>query len=781
VIPYIRQLLKFRENETPEVKLHKLEQGVRAYGFSLDEAVPLLAALLSVPLLDRYPPLCLSPQQQRQRTLETLVAWLLEEAQRQPVLAVWEDLHWTDPSTLEMLSLLVDQVPTARMMILLTFRPEFYPPWIIRSHLTQITLSRLGSRQVEQMVAHLTHGKAFPSEVLQQVIDKTDGVPLFVEELIKMVLESGLVREEENHYELTGPLPPLAIPSTLQDSLMARLDRLGTAKEVAQLGATLGRDFPYELVQAVAPMDEPTLQHGLAQLVAAELLYKRGLPPRVRYLFKHALIQETAYQSLLKSTRQHYHQRIAEVLATRFPEMVETQPELLAHHYTEAGLSEQAIPYWQQAGQRGIERSANLEAIGHLTKGLELLKALPETPERARYELALQLALGSPLLMIKGDTAPEVEHTYTRAQALCQQVGDSRQRFLALGGLWRFYLNRPRLQMARELGEQCFILAQSLQDPACLLEAHLMLGSTLLFLGEPVLALEHLEQGLTLYDRRQSHTRAFSSGTDPGVLCLSRAAWTLWMLGYPDQALIKGHEALALAEEVSHAFSLAVALQYAAVLHQSRREPQLVRERAEATIALASEQGFPYWLGVGKCMRGWALAEQGAAEAGIEQLRQGMGILQAMGSHLAKTHLLLRLAEVYGKAGQAEEALRVLEEALAAVHENSERYFEAELYRLKGELLLQQASGREALRITTLKASIVSEADTCLRQALEIARSQGARSLELRAVMSLARLWLQQGHGLEARQLLEDIYGGFAEGFDTLDLQEAKALLAALT
>ncbi len=382
VINTLQRLLQWHRDASPMAQFEQLERALQRYRMPLPEMVPFFAALLSIPLpAERYPALSLSPQRQKQRTQEALMACLLEEAERRPVLVVLEDLHWADPSTLELLGLLLNQTPMARILTLLTFRPDYHPPQVTHSHLTQITLSRLGRHQVEQIVTHLTHGKALPAEVLEQVIAKTDGVPLFVEELIKMVLESGLVDETEDRYVLRGQLPPLAIPATLQDSLMARLDRLGTAREVAQLGATVGREFTYEVIQAVAPLDEATLQHELTQLVAAELLYQRGLPPQARYLFKHTLIQETAYQSLLRSTRQRYHQRIAQVLAAQFPETVEMQPELLARHYTEAGLYAQALPYWQHAGQRASERSANLEAISHLTKGLEVLKMLPDTPE----------------------------------------------------------------------------------------------------------------------------------------------------------------------------------------------------------------------------------------------------------------------------------------------------------------------------------------------------------------------------------------------------------------
>ena len=380
VIDHLQRLLHWHRDVSPEARLTTLEQAVQAARLPLEEAVPLLAALLAVPVPERYPPLTLSPQRQKQQTQEALVAWLLAETAQHPVLAVWEDLHWADPSTLELLGLLLDQVPTARLLLVLTARPEFRPPWALRAHLTQLTLTRLVRQQVEEMVLRVTGGKPLPAEVVQQIVVKTDGIPLFVEELVKTVLESGLVREDADRYVLTGPLPPLAIPATLQDALMARLDRLAAVKEVAQLGAVLGREFSYALLRAVAPLEEPTLQQSLAQLVEAELLYQRGHPPQATYLFKHALVQDAAYQSLLRSTRQQYHQRIAQVLEAQFPEVVETQPELLAHHYTEAGLSEQAIPYWQQAGQRALQRSANLEAVSHVTRGLEVLSRASGDP-----------------------------------------------------------------------------------------------------------------------------------------------------------------------------------------------------------------------------------------------------------------------------------------------------------------------------------------------------------------------------------------------------------------
>jgi predicted ATPase len=630
------------------------------------------------------------------------------------------------------------------------------------------------------MVEKITSGKALPLEVVQQIVAKTDGVPLFVEELTKMVLESGLYVGAQHAAPHASPLPPLGIPSTLHDALMARLDRLGPTKEIAQLGATLGGEFSYELLHAVSPLDEAVLQQGLRQLVEAELLYQRSLPPQATYLFKHVLIQDTAYQSLLKSTRQQYHTKIAQVLAERFSETVETQPELVAHHYTEAGLIEQAIPYWQKAGERANQRSAYVEAVAHLTRGLELLKTLADTPERVQQELTLQLALYDALVTVKGVTAPDVEKTVLRARELCQQMGETPQLFPMLWRLWAVYANRGEQHTARELAEQMMRLAQSVQDPYLLSVAHWILGATLGLLGELTSAWTHLEQAIALYDPQQ-HPRSTLFTTDLRVNCFSHAAWALWRLGYPDQALKRSQEVVALAEGLSHPQSLAYALAYAAaVFHLLRREEQLARERAETVITLSTEQGFSFWLAVGMGVRGWALTEQGQVEEGIAQMRQSRTPFLAFLAPYV-------LAEAYGKVGQVEEGLTVLAEALALVDKTGTRVSEAELYRLKGQLTLQK------FQVPSFKFQVISpqhptsstqaeaEAEACFFKAIEIARKQQARSLELRAVMSLSRLWQSQGKKAEARQLLAEIYGWFTEGFDTKDLQEAKKLLEELT
>jgi class 3 adenylate cyclase/predicted ATPase len=770
IIDHLQRLLRFAREDSPATKLEKLQHTLSHYHFPQAETLPLLAGLLSLPHPEGSPPITGSPQKQKEKMQAALVAWLVEEAEQNTVYTIWEDLHWVDPSTLEVLNLVIDKAPTVHLYMLLTFRPEFAPAWGDRAHVSQVTLSRLGRSEVETMVERMTGGKALPSEVVQQIVNKTDGVPLFVEELTKTVLES----DRDVGARHAVPLQALGIPATLQDALMARLDRLGTAKEIAQLGATIGREFSYELLHAVSFVSDETLQHGLKQLVEKDLVYQSGVPLQARYLFKHALIQDSAYQSLLKSTRQQYHQQIAQVLDQRFPETKDTQPELLARHYTEAGFSAQAIPYWQQAGQRAVARSAHVEAISHLTKGLELLKTLPATPDRLPQELRLQLAF-TPLMATRGWGAPAVEKTYARARELCRQLGETPQLFPVLWGLYAFYHVRAEYKQERELAEQLLSLAQRVDDPALLLLAHFALGDTLFWCGEFASARAHLEQTIALYDPQQHQSLALLYGQDPGVASRNYTALTLWHLGYPDQALKRVHEALTLAREHAHPYSLAFARTVAAMLHQFRREERACQEWAEATIALCTEQGFPFFLPGGIALQGWARAKQEQGEEGITQIHQSLATCHAIGVELAKPNLFARLAEAYEEMGQVGEGLSALAEALALVEKTGKRMNEAELYRIKGELTLIQS------RVQSLGSSVQKEAEECFLKAIEIAQRQQAKSLELRATMSLARLWQQQGKRHEAHNLLLEIYNWFTEGFNTKDLQEAKVLLDELS
>ena len=769
LIDLFERVLQFDRDDAPPQRVAKIEARLVRYGLAQPEAVLLWAAFLSVALPDQHPPLNLTPQRQKEKTFEAIVALLLALAAEQPLLFIVEDLHWADPSTRELVDFVFGQVPAASILMLMTSRPEFRPPWAHRSHFAYLTVNRVTRKQTELMVERVTGGKPLPAEVLQQVVAKTDGVPLFVEELTRMVLESGLLRDQGDRYELTAALLPLAIPSTLQDSLMARLDRLGTVKEVAQVGAALGRTFHYELLRAIASIDDRMLQDALARLGESDLLHQRGVPPDATYIFKHALIQETAYQSMLVSGRKELHTRIADTLVERFPDTTGTQPELVAHHYTEAGLADQAVNYWQRAGQRAVERSANLEGIAHFTKGLNVLATLPDGRHRRERGVALRTALGPALMSTKGLGAREVEENYTQALALCRQLGERPELFAVLRGLWEFHELRGDLKTARELAEELFRLAVTVDDAALRLVAHDVLGDTLYWLGEFTRSLEHLERGIELYrldeHRGLAHQHA---GYDPGVACRSFSAYALWYLGYPDRAARRNEEAIALARELSQTFSMILAVEFGAVVRHLRREAPLAKACAETDIALSTEQANAFFLGCGMVEQGWAMAQEGQVDEGITLVVRGMDVCRTSGAVLEFPHCWASLADTYRVAGRIDEALQAVAEGLTQSQETSARFNEAELYRLKGELLLMGA--RPGLE----------EAERCFRQAIEIARRQSAKSLELRAATSLSRLLQRQGKREDARRLLAEVYAWFTEGFATADLKDARALLDEL-
>ena len=623
IINQFERAAGFARDEAHATRLDKLEALLQQGTDNVAESAPLFAAMLSLPV-ERYAPMNLSPERQKEKTFEALAKQIIGLARHNPVLMIFEDAHWVDPTTLDVIGTIVDQIQDATVLLVITYRPEFAPPWSGYSHVTLHSLNRLTRRQGAEMVANVTGSKALPEEMLEQIIAKTDGVPLFVEELTKTVLEAS-TEGQKNHgaAEITA-----AIPATLQDSLMARLDRLEAGKEVAQIGACIGREFSYRLIAAIAP-DDAGLDDALVQLTDAELLYQHGHPPGATYSFKHALVQETAYQSLLKSRRLPIHGRIADALIEQFGETVAAEPELLAHHYTEAGRITDAIPYWQRAGERAVQRSANAEAIGHFTKAIEVLKTLPGNPDRDQQELLVQVALAVPLAATTGFASAEMDQVYTRARELCEQVGETPQLFPVLYGRWDFYLVRAQYKDAHEAAQQLLVLVQGAADPGLRLEAHRASGATLYYLGEFVSAREHLEAALALYDPQQHRAHVALYRQDPGVACLSYAAWTLWCLGYPEQALQKMQEALALARESLHPFSLAWGLNFAGRLHEFRRESQAAQRRAEAAIALAGKHGFAYWLAWATVIRGWALAAHGPAGEGITQIRQGMAAIQA--------------------------------------------------------------------------------------------------------------------------------------------------------
>jgi predicted ATPase len=675
IIGLLERAAGFTRDDSPDAKLDKLEALLARGTERLAEAVPLITDVLDIPAGERYPPPNLSPQRKAQRTLEVLIEQVEGLASRQPVLALYEDVHWIDPTTLAALGLLIERVQRLPILVLITFRPEFAPPWSGHAHVTQLSLARLTRRHGSAIVARMAGGKALPEEVRDEIVARTDGIPLFVEELTKTVLESGLLQDAGDHFELAAPLPPLAIPSTLQDSLMARLDRLAPVKEVAQTAAALGREFDHQLLAAVSPLSTTDLDSALDQLVQSELIFRRGAPPDATYTFKHALVQEAAHNSLLKSRRQQLHARIAQALDEEFPDLAANRPEILARHLTDAGLTEQAVAYWRRAGQQAAERYAHKEAIAHLTRGLELLRSLPESVDNAREEVRLQNALGISLTATRGP-APEMLAAYLRARELAERIGDTRQAYAAVWGHWYFNLLRMRFSTARDLSYELLELAKREQDKELLLQAHHAAWPILLCRGEILLCREHAEHGLALYDRDEHRSHALRyGGHDPGACSRYHLALALWLLGYADQAAAMSQDAVRLASELAQPFSLTLAVSHASYLHQCRREHSLAREHAEATIALSVEQGFPHYRATGILMRGWAVAAQGDLEAGTAAIQEGLAVLRAAGANVRRSYYIALLADVCGRAGRHDAAQSAIAEAFVFAEESGERWW----------------------------------------------------------------------------------------------------------
>jgi len=766
VISHIEYAAQLAATDPPAVKLNKLEALLSDSTDDVSQVVPLVASLLSIPSEGRYPAVDLSVWRSKQCTLEALEARLDRLGVRQPILMVFEDLQWVDPTTRELIGRLLSRVHELPLLLLMTCRPEFTWPWEDNGHATRCVLNRLDEPDARTLVTEMTGRRPLPPEVMEQIVARCDGLPLCLEELTKTVLEAGYLRDDGDRYTRTIPLPEVVIPETLHDSLMARLDGLGAWKEVARTAAVIGRQFSYKLLSAVLPQGETGLDEALRQLTDAELIVGCKEPPVATYMFKHALVRDTAYASLVRAKRKALHARLARILEEQFPETAEKEPEVLARHYTGAALVEPAVRYWQKAGEHSLKRCANAEAISHFNKSLELLMTLPANPLRNQQELDLQVSLGATYTATNGFGAPEVEVAYLRARNLSQQLTDSEKVFSVLRGLWVFGLVRAQWQQAYELAAEMLTVSQREHSSAHRLEAHRALGVTLLWLGQLGPARDHLKKGRLLYDRDQHHAHALRYGNDPGVASLVHESYVAWVLGYPDQALARSDEALALARELKHPFSLAQAVLYRSFLHQHRREPEAAERLAKESLCLATEHGFRFWIAESSMVQGWAMAQGAQATQGLEQLRNGLRDFLATGAQMDRPRWLASLAETYGRNGEPGKGLDTIAEALAAVESTSERLYEARLHALKGTLLLQ----RYGLNAT-------AEAEACLATSLAIARQQGAKSWELGAATSLARLWYEQGRRGDARELLEPVYDWFNEGFDTADLRDAKALL----
>jgi predicted ATPase/class 3 adenylate cyclase len=673
VIDQLERAFQFERRDTSERRLEKLDAVLNELGLPPQEHGSALAALLSLPNNGRYPRQQLGPQELRQRTFSALSAIFRARAAQGPLLIIVEDAHWIDPSTEEFLKLLVEDLRSTPTLLLVTHRPEYNPGFGEHAYTTVLSLNRLARRQSAALADEVA-GKGLPSEVVDLIVAKTDGVPLFVEELTKTVLDSGFLTEAGDKYEIVGELPDLGIPSSLQDSLAARLDRLGPAKELAQLAAAIGRSFGYELLSAVSGFDADHLLSLLDRLLEAELIYRRGRGAESVYEFKHVLVQEVAYESLLKSKRQQIHQRIAELLELRFPKMAEAQPEILAQHLTAAGRDVQAVEYWYRAGERASEHSANMEAIEHLNAGLALVREWTPDTNRSRRELELLTLLGPAIMATKGYGALAVKDTYDRAEALAEATQDQTQLFAVLFGLWLWHGVRAQFDQARSLAERLMALAKQLEDKGLLLQAHHAQWMTLYNHGDLHAVREHCEQGITLYDRAEHGAHAYMyGGHDPGVCCRGFLARVLWFQGSPDRAVAMSEDGLAVAAALGHPLTLTQAHCWAAWVHALRHDIVSTRQQAEATMSLSNEHGFDYWREQARVLLGWVDVREGEREAGVRAMAQGLEGIADLGTRIALPWYAVLLAEGQAAQGTPEVALHTVDKALVVLEETNTR------------------------------------------------------------------------------------------------------------
>jgi class 3 adenylate cyclase len=771
--PFIARLehaAGFERGDTVAARLDKLESLLALSGEVNAESAGPLADLLGLTTESRYPPLPQDPRRRRDMTLAAFLREFGRLARQRPVVLIFEDAHWADSSSLELLDTAIERVAHLPVLAIITFRPEFSPPWTGLANVTSVSLRRLTEQEAAALVVGIAGDARLPPTILDRIVERTDGVPLFIEELSKSLIEDGLLKEGVDG---SGPaeLPRgLAIPSSLQNSLMARLDRLNQAKRVAQLAAIIGREFSYELLRAVSSLAEDQLREALRQLVHSELIFQRGNPPRARYLFKHALIQDAAYQSLLKAQRRVQHQRIAETVAHQFPETAETQPELIAHHYTEAGSAELAIAYWRRAGERAVTRAANVEAISHLHRGLELLESLPTRSSQIEEELRILIALGPALNTTMSATAPEIRNVYERAQQLARDVGKTSELFATVWGRQLVALVSCDVESARGLTDELFSIARGQDDPGLLVQAHHAAQPLEWAFGDLKAAHEQADAGLRLY-RREIHgvPAMFYAGHDPAVCAYIHDALFLQMLGYPDRALAQLVKGSVLARSLVHTPSLIHALWVGAETHFLRRDPA----GAAALVTEWQSFGSDYSSTVGaanaKMLQGWILVTTGERDSGLATLRDGVDQYRKTQPKFAAPYRLGRAVAAFLEAGDIEGGQAVVAEAIRVMEAWGERWYEAELFRFKGLLLLASSSEARA------------EAEVCFRHAMRVAHAQGSRLFELRAAVALGQQQCDADERGRRKARLATIFKGFTEGPDTPDLKEARILLDALS
>jgi predicted ATPase len=759
----------FSREDPPETKLKKLEALLNPTRPS-DEDMALLAELLSMPAsttAGRYPARELTPQRKRDLTFEALLRQLAVLARERPVLMVFEDAHWVDPTSIELLDRVVEQVERSAVLLVITFRPEFSPPWTGQVHVSTLTLDRLGQSDSAVLAQRIAgSGEGLPSEVVDEIVARADGVPLFVEELTKAVIEAssgaGLVLS-------ATPNSARVVPPTLHASLMARLDRLGpTAKEVAQVGAAIGREFSYELLAAVAaPQSQTEVRNALDLLVESGLLFQRGTPPEAFYAFKHALVQDAAYGTLLRKQRRQLHRDIAQRLEQHDPGVVQGQPELMAYHCSEAGLNKSAIAYWTVAGERATRRAANTEAVRHFRRALALLEAEPSAPERAATELKILAQLGPAMMNVQGWTAPEVERVYDRALQLARAMDSSADLTAPLIGLWLFHNTRGEFAKARESIQELFRVAHALNDPDLLLQAHHAAWPTPMLCGDFAAAYKHIEQGLALYDEQRHRHHAFHYiGHDPAVCAHALGAMIAWVLGDPRRAARHADSAVQFARQLEHAPTLAHALWFVCAYHTLRSDVEAALTTSTETLALCEQHQLAQPKAAGMLFRGWALVRTGEIQEGLSLARSGLALWEQGGAGAFLQQGRFVLAETCSVAGRPDEAMKLLDAGLAHGNKTGEKWCEARIHHLRAQLLIASEEW--------------TQAEQCLRRALDVARQQDARSFELRSATRLAGLWRNQGLTREAYDLLALSYSKFEEGFDTPDLRQAKALLDEL-
>ena len=772
IISRLERAAGFVHDDAQQAKLNKLDALLGQNATSVQDAA-LFAYMLSLPNDGRYPSLELPPRERRERTLNALLSQVVAFSRQNPVLMIFEDAHWTDPTSLELFDRVVGRIANLRVLLIVTSRPEFEPPWIGRPYVTALTLNRLAQREVGAMIDGLIGNYLLSADIRRDIVDRTDGIPLFVEEMTKALLEAG-GESAATQMAAAIPSPALAVPASLHASLMARLDRLGAAKEVAQIGAAIGREFSHALLGAVVRASETELNSALSRLIAAGLLFRQGVPPYASYLFKHALVQDAAYGTLLREPRRALHARIADTLESQFAEIVETRPELLARQCTDAGLIEKAAGLWGKAGQRSLERSALIEAVAQFTRALDQFASLPATPALRREQIRLQVGLGNALFHAKGAAAAETKAGFDKARVMIEQaeaLGEPLEDPLLLYSvLYGFFIAKFidfDGDAACPLARQFLALAEQQKATAPIMIGHRLLGMTLLVMGDDAEALSHLDRAWALYDPAAHRPLATRFGHDVGVATLIFRPLALWLLGYPKTALVETERAITAARETDHIPTLLFALSFTAFTHICCRDAAAAAIHLDECIALAQEK-VPFYKMLGGAQRGCVFAQTGKTADAIQAITAEIAGLRAIGATAWGTAWLSHLASAYAALGKLDDAWRCIGEAMTAVQTTKEGWYQAEINRIAGEIALKSPDPEAA------------KAEAYFERALAVARQQQAKSWELRASMSLARLWRDQGKVSEARELLAPVYGWFAEGHDTRDLKEAKALLDEL-